>query len=60
MKQIIVLAAFIGLGIFISSVVFGFTSDVEKLQKSAEGAVNQVSQQVSEYVGTKTPSASTE
>ena len=47
MKQIIVLAAFIGLGIFISSVVFGFTSDVEKLQKSAEGAVNQVSQQVS-------------
>ncbi len=46
MKQIIVLAAFIGLGIFISSVVLGFETDVEKLRTNTEKAITKVADNI--------------
>lgn len=43
MKQIIVLAAFIALGIFISSVVMGFKSDVKGIGDDTSKAIENIS-----------------
>jgi hypothetical protein len=42
MKQIIVLAAFIALGIFISSIVIGFEGDVKTIGDKTNSAMNKL------------------
>ena len=42
MKQIIVLAAFIALGIFISSIVIGFGGDVKTMGDKTNSAMNKL------------------
>lgn len=43
MKQIIVLAAFIALGIFISSIVMGFKSDVQGIKDDTTQSITKIS-----------------
>ncbi|MFV0516295.1 MAG: hypothetical protein ACK5MV_02755 [Aminipila sp.] len=43
MKQIIVLAAFIALGIFISGIVLGFKNDVDSLGNKTSKAITEIS-----------------
>lgn len=43
MKQIIVLAAFIALGIFISGIVLGFKDDVDGIGKNTSKALTDIS-----------------
>lgn len=43
MKQIIVLAAFIALGIFIAGVVMGFQKDVDGIGKKTSQAITNIS-----------------
>ncbi len=43
MKQIIVLAAFIALGIFISGVVMGFKDDVSGIEDKTSKAISNIS-----------------
>lgn len=47
MKQIIVLAAFIALGIFISSIVIGFEDDVKGLGTKTSQAITDISNTMS-------------
>lgn len=42
MKQIIVLASFIALGIFIAGIVMGFQDDVDTMGKNTTKALNQI------------------
>lgn len=44
MKQIIVLASFIALGIFIAGIVIGFEKDVESIGSKTSGALKSLSQ----------------
>ncbi|QIB69934.1 hypothetical protein Ami103574_11645 [Aminipila butyrica] len=43
MKQIIVLAAFIALGIFIAGIVMGFQKDVEGIGSKTSKAITEIS-----------------
>lgn len=43
MKQIIVLAAFIALGIFIAGIVMGFQEDVDGIGKKTSQAITNIS-----------------
>ncbi|WP_164914399.1 hypothetical protein [Aminipila luticellarii] len=43
MKQIIVLAAFIALGIFIAGIVMGFQDDVEGIGEKTSKAITNIS-----------------
>ena len=42
MKQIIVLASFIALGIFIASIVMGFKTDVKNMGDNTSEALNSI------------------
>ncbi len=46
MKQIIVLASFIALGIFISGIVLGFKSDVEGLGNKTSTSIDTIVNQI--------------
>ncbi|GEM_PF-2269569 len=54
MKQIIVLAAFIALGIFIAGIVMGFQEDVDAMGKKSSQAITKITNSMnvsSSYTG---------
>ena len=48
MKQIIVLASFIALGIFIASIIMGFKDDVKNMGDSTSEALSSITNSIQE------------